>query len=298
MEEFARIGKLRGRGYNRRQGFALFIGFAVLMNQTANPPPAAGMGAQNSAEREKFERAVRRIVEAGNSAGLMLRLLGSLAFQFHCPQFGGLQAKLGRVYTDIDFAGYARQAQAISAMLAGLGYKEDREIFVVTEGGRAIFEQASSQLHVDVFYDKLDFCHLIRWEGRLEVDNPTIPLAELLLEKMQIVKLNEKDVIDTIMLLLEHPLGDGDGETINLTRISRLCADDWGLWRTTTMNLDKVRRLATGYPQLDPAQQAHVGEQVARALARIEAEPKPLAWRVRARVGDRVKWYKDVEEVG
>jgi len=255
------------------------------------------MGAQDTAEREKFESEVRRIVEAGNSAGLTLRLLGSLAFQFHCRKFGDLQAKLGRAYTDIDFAGYARQAKAISALLAGLDYREDREIFVVTEGGRAIFENQRNHLHLDVFYEKLDFCHVIRWDGRLEVDGPTIPLAELLLEKMQIVRINEKDVIDTIMLLLEHPLGDSDDETINLARVSRLCAEDWGLWRTTTMNLDKVRKLAQAYPQLDSGQKARVGEQVAQALVRIEAEPKPLAWRVRARVGDRVKWYKDVEEV-
>ena len=256
-----------------------------------------GMGAQDSAEREKFESEVKRVIEAGNRAGLMLRLLGSLAFQTHCPRFGYLQAKMGRAYTDIDFAGYVKQAKPISDLLASLGYGEDKEIFVVTEGGRAIFENPANHLHVDVFYEKLDFCHVIAWNGRLEVDSPTIPLAELLLEKMQIVKINEKDVIDTIMLLLEHPLGDGDGETINMNRVARVCAEDWGLWRTTTMNLDKIKQLAQTYPQLTGEQKAHVSAQVDAALARIESEPKPLPWRLRARVGDRVKWYKDVDEV-
>ena len=256
-----------------------------------------GMGAQDRAERQKFENEVKRIVEAGNQAGLMLRVLGSLAFQAHCPQFGSLQSKMGRAYTDIDLAGYVTHARPISELLAGLGYVEDKEIFVVTEGSRAIFENPSNHLHVDVFYDKLDFCHVIRWNGRLEVDSLTIPLAELLLEKMQIVKLNEKDVIDTIMLLLEHPLGDSDAEMINAPHVARLCAEDWGLWRTTTMNLGKVKQLAQGYPQLTDEQKARVASQVDAAQARIEAEPKPLPWRLRARVGDRVKWYKDVEEV-
>lgn len=261
------------------------------------PDTAIGMGAQDSAERAKFEDEVKRIVEAGDRAGLVLRLLGSLAFHFHCPRYGYLQAAMGRAYTDIDLAGYVRQARQIGDLLSRLGYVEDREVFVVTEGGRAIFENPAARLHVDVFYEKLDFCHTIRWNSRLEADSPTIPLAELLLEKMQIVKINEKDVIDTIMLLLEHPLGDGDAETINAAHIARLCADDWGLWRTTTMNLDKVRRLAQGYPQLADEHKAHVAAQVAAALSRIEAEPKALAWKVRARVGDRVKWYKDVDEV-
>jgi hypothetical protein len=258
---------------------------------------AVGMGVQDGAEREKFEAEVRRISEAARQGGLMLRLLGSLAFQVHCPQYGFLQAKLGRAYTDIDFAGYGKQAKAISEMLAGLGYSEDREIFVLTEGSRAIFENAGNGIHVDVFYEKLDFCHVIRWNGRLEADWPTIPMAEMLLEKMQIVKINEKDLIDTIMLLLEHPLGEGDAETINLAQTARLCAADWGLWRTTTMNLEKVKQIAQTYPQLSAVDKATVTQKVDTALARLEAEPKPLAWKLRARVGDRIKWYKDVDEV-
>ena len=150
---------------------------------------------------------------------------------------------------------------------------------------------------MDVFYNKLDFCHVISWEGRLEVDSPTIPLAEMLLEKMQIVKINEKDIVDTIMLLLEHKLGDNDYEVINIQHVAQLCSKDWGLWRTTTMNLDKVKRLAQSYSQLTDEQKKYVTKQVDQALQRIEAEPKTLAWRLRSRVGDRVKWYKEVDEV-
>lgn len=261
------------------------------------PDTPLGMGQQDAQERERFEGEVKRIVAAGNAASVTLRVLGSLAFQTHCSKFGYLQAAMGRAYTDIDFAGYSREAVGIRALMAGLGYREDREVFVVSEGGRAIFENPTNHLHVDVFYEKLDFCHVIPWGGRLEADSPTIPLAEMLLEKMQIVQINEKDVIDTIMLLLEHPLGEIDSETINMARVAKLCAEDWGLWRTSTMNLEKVRTLAQGYAQLDSSQKADVAAQVAGALARIEAEPKPVAWRLRARVGDRVKWYKDVEEV-
>ncbi len=255
------------------------------------------MGPQDAAERERFEAEVRRIVGAARDGGVVLRLLGSLAFQVHCPQFGGLQAEMGRAYTDIDFASYNRQAKRVSELLAGLGYLENREIFVVTEGMRAIFENGASRMHVDVFYEKLDFCHVIPWNGRLEADDPTIPLAEMLLEKMQIVKINEKDVIDTIMLLLEHSLGDTDRETINMDRVAALCAGDWGLWRTTSMNLEKVRQLAAGYPQLNSAHKERVADQVQAIVERLEAEPKSVAWRLRARVGDRVKWYKDVDEV-
>jgi hypothetical protein len=257
-----------------------------------------GMGQQDRAEREKFENELDRILKASDEASVLLRVIGSLAFQLHCNKYGYLQEAMGRAYTDIDFAAYRSQTKEIKALMSGLGYSENREVFIVSEGNRSIFDSQDYSLHVDVFYYKLDFCHKIEWRGRLEVDAPTIPLAEMLLEKMQIVKINEKDVIDTIMLLLEHPLGDTDDGKVNIGRIARLCANDWGLWRTTTMNLGKVRALAQTYEQLSEKQKVSVAARVDKALARIEAEPKPLAWRLRDRVGDRVKWYKDVDEVG
>jgi hypothetical protein len=256
-----------------------------------------GMGEQDRSEREKFENELKRILQASDEAGILLRVIGSLAFQMHCPQFGYLQAAMGRAYTDIDFAAYDRQAIQISDLMTGMGYVENREVYIGSEGERAIFDEPGTGLHVDIFYEKLDFCHAIYWKGRLEVDSPTIPLTELLLEKMQIVQINEKDIVDTIMLLLEHPLGDVDKETINIKLVAELCANDWGLWRTTTMNLEKVKQLAGHYTQLTPEQKSKIESQVQDALARINSEPKPLAWRLRDRVGDRVKWYKDVDEV-
>jgi hypothetical protein len=256
-----------------------------------------GMGEQDRSEREKFENELKRIIKASDDSGILLRVIGSLAFQMHCPKYGYLQAALGRAYTDIDFAAYSRQSKQIQGLMTTLGYAENREVFIASEGERAIYDKVDSGLHVDIFYEKLDFCHAIYWKDRLEIDAPTIPLIELLLEKMQIVQINEKDVIDTIMLLLEHPFGDHDTETINIKRAAILCANDWGLWRTTTMNLDKVKQLTYGYPQLSSEQKAKVEAQVNKILTRLEKEPKPLTWRLRDRVGDRVKWYKDVDEV-
>ena len=256
-----------------------------------------GMGQQDRTEREKFENELKAILKASDDAAILMRVIGSLAFQMHCPQFGYLQAAMGRAYTDIDFGAYSRQNKLITEMMTKMGYVENREVFIASEGERAIFDKEGTGLHVDVFYEKLDFCHAIYWKNRLEVDAPTIPLTELLLEKMQIVQINEKDIIDTIMLLLEHPVGETDKETINIKLAAHLCANEWGLWRTTTMNLNKVKQLAHHYTQLTTEHKAKVESQVDTILARLNGEPKPLAWRIRDRVGDRVKWYKDVDEV-
>lgn len=258
---------------------------------------AKGMQEQNRSERERFESELDRILTASREADVTLRVIGSLAFQMHCDDFGHLQEAMGRAYTDLDFAAYSSHAREIKDLMENLGYVENREVFMVSGGDRSIFDNYDTGLYVDVFYDKLDFCHVIHWDGRLKVDWPTIPLAELLLEKMQIVRINEKDVIDTIMLLLEHPLGDSDDETINIARVASLCANDWGLWRTTTENLEKVRVLAQEYHQLSAEDKRRVAAQIDKAQQYIEEEPKPLVWRLRSRVGDRVKWYKEVDEV-
>jgi hypothetical protein len=174
---------------------------------------------------------------------------------------------------------------------------DDPHVYVGSEGTRLVAEHPASGMHIDVFLDKLEFCHTVPWKGRLELDPETIPLAELLLQKMQIVEINEKDLIDTIMLLLEFPLGHHDDETINIDRVAGLCGKDWGWWRTLTMNLGKVRQMAEHYEQLTDEETQRVADQVQAALARIEAEPKSLSWRLRAKVGDRKKWYRDVGEL-
>ncbi len=248
-------------------------------------------------DKAAFEAEGDRLVEAARSEGVTLRLLGALAFAKRCPNHAYLQELLKREYTDIDFAGYGKQARGIKDVLTRQGYLYDEMVFVESEGSRMILQHPGTSLHLDVFLDKLDFCHRIAWNGRLELHDETIPLAEMLMQKMQIVQINEKDLIDTIMLLLEHPLGDTDGDTINLGLVASVCAKDWGWWRTLTMNLDKVRQMAESYEQLSPDEKGRVADQVGAALARIEAEPKSLPWKLRARVGDRRKWYRDVGEL-
>jgi len=239
---------------------------------------------------------LKRILEALDSRALSLRLTGSMAVQMRCPRFGHL-ARRNRVFHDIDFAAYKREARPVQEFLVALGYVEDREVAVVSEGSRSIFQHGAGPIHIDIFYDKLDFCHVIPLEGRLQADAPTLPLAELLLSKLQIVKINEKDLVDAIVLLLEHGIGEADQSGINIAAIARLCGQDWGLWRTVTINLDKIGRLASLYGELDTAQKALLDSRLKQISARLEAEDKPLAWRLRSRLGDRVKWYKDVEDI-
>jgi len=124
----------------------------------------------------------------------------------------------------------------------------------------------------------------------------TVPLAELLLTKLQIIEVNEKDVRDTVLLLYGHDVGEHDDDTVNAARVAELCAADWGLWRTITANLERCREHVDNY-ELGPEAQQRVSGRFDKLLARIEDEPKSRGWKLRAKVGERKRWYELPEEV-
>jgi len=236
-------------------------------------------------------------MDAAKTQDVMLRLLGALAFHTHCPRFSYMQGMLGRKFTDIDFASYGKESSKISKLFAGLGYQIDPRVRALF-GSRLIFyDGAGTGRHCDVFLDKLEFCHDVVFRDRLEVDYPTIPLAELLLEKMQIVKLNEKDIIDTIMLLREHQLGGSDNDTINADYLASLTASDWGLWKTFTTNLETVRSSTQTYEKLSDEDRKDVSSKVTTLRARIDEKTKTRGWRFRSQIGEKKKWYRDVDEL-
>jgi hypothetical protein len=139
-------------------------------------------------------------------------------------------------------------------------------------------------------------CHTIDWRKRLEVDSPTIPLADIVLEKLQIVEINPKDIKDLILLFLEHDVGAVDKEIINGEYISGLLSKDWGFYYTSTMNLNKTLSLMKQYIQLPEEEEKIVRERVQKLIDMIEKQPKSMGWKMRSRVGTKQKWYMEVEE--
>jgi hypothetical protein len=147
-----------------------------------------------------------------------------------------------------------------------------------------------------VFIGSFEMCHAIPVAERMHVDARTVPLAELLLTKLQVVELNEKDRRDVLALLHHHELASDDQNHVNADRIASLLAADWGLWRTTTMNLGRSRDAIGEYPLTGDERQTLV-DRIAQLLQRIDDEPKSTKWKMRDKVGDRKKWYQEPEEV-
>lgn len=250
---------------------------------------------------EDFYAERTRILDAlavDENKHVIMRLIGALAFRTQCPTYSYIQDRLERKFTDIDFASYPRFVRDIRRILTELGYEEDRQVTQLFGDRRMLFHDRAFGRHIDIFFNALDFCHVLNFVGRLEAQELTLPLAELLLEKMQIVQINEKDLIDTVMLLREHPVGEADQGTVNAGIIARTLANDWGFWRTVTGNLELLdEKLEEYQDRLQHEDRDIVHGRIHELLEHIEREPKSLRWKARARIGERMKWYKDVEEL-
>jgi hypothetical protein len=226
-----------------------------------------------------------------------MRVIGSLAFRLACPDFKDLEYDNARYLTDVDFVAYGKEIDRVQDTFFALGWSENQSVLRLFGDKRRIFYHPTEAIHSDVFIDKLRFCHEIDFRGRLEIEDTTISMVDLLLEKLQIVEINRKDLVDTMMLLRQHEISD-DGSRVHEidgAYLSSLCASDWGLWRTATMNLRKASKLAVDY--LDPEDATVVRERLDVLSRLIDDAPKSMRWRARAKVGDRMKWYREVEEV-
>ncbi|NIR88050.1 hypothetical protein GWO13_11125 [Candidatus Bathyarchaeota archaeon] len=154
------------------------------------------------------------------------------------------------------------------------------------------------KIDVDIFYDELDMCHKIDLRDRLDIDPPTVSLADLLLTKLEIVEFTEKDAKDVIALVRDHKIGDSDEpETINAKYIAELFADDWGFWYTATTNLKKIKAACPMYKrskQLSEEDVADVTSKIDQIMKYIDEEPKTKNWEKRAETGTKKRWYREV----
>jgi hypothetical protein len=249
-----------------------------------------------SEQWEWFLAEAKRIVSEAEKRGLIFRIMGAVAIMLHCSRHGALLQGLERIPTDIDFVGYLKQRDEVDEMFRELQFESRFRDFAY--GDRRILAHPSGKITVDIFFDELRMCHKVNFRDRLELDSPTITLADLFLEKMQIVKINEKDVKDSIVLLREHEIGETENETINAKYIARTLAKDWGYYYTVTTNLKRMRdEHVERFNLLNQEDIQDVKSKISQLVEVIDDEPKSTGWRLRARVGTRRPWYEEVEEV-
>jgi hypothetical protein len=234
-----------------------------------------------------------RLLGIATREGVPLRLLGGVAVRMKAPE---LPPALARDYKDIDFAVTKKGAGAADRLLRDAGYQPHVSFNAMHARERGLYFDDENGRQVDLFIHSFRMCHEIPLGDRLEIEADTVPLAELMLTKLQIIEVNEKDIRDTVLLFHGHEIADHDAGAVNGAQIAALCAADWGLWRTITANLERCRGHVGDY-ELPAADGKRIAARFDELLERIEAEPKGRGWRLRAKVGDRKRWYELPEEV-
>jgi hypothetical protein len=236
-----------------------------------------------------------RIVEAGEGAGVSLRATGGVGIALMCPS--ARKPPLTRSYQDIDFVGRSREASDIGRLMVELGYEPEEEFNVLHGQRRLFFLDREHQRQADIFLDRIEMCHRLDLADRMGLHPQALAPADLLLSKLQVVETNDKDYKDAVAVLADHELTAGD-DGISVNRLNELCANDWGWWRTVTMVAERTHKYARELcQQPDGAALEHVPDRIRHMLAELERASKSRRWKMRARVGDRVRWHDDPEDI-
>jgi hypothetical protein len=239
-----------------------------------------------------LEEEARTVARAAQNRGVVIRSMGSTAIRIHCPRLKDLHTLLGREPNDFNFMSTAKRKD-IAELFREMAYEPQVGSYPLRE--RVVFWNPNTNLLAQVFFDRLSMCHTIDFRERLELDSPTITLADLVLEKGQIVKITEDDLKDLAVLFLEHDIGESEREKIDDRYIRELLSKDWGFYYTVTTNLKKVKdRLAT-YEPFDDSQHEQIKARIDQLLTSIENEPKSTGWRMRATIGTSRIWYTEIE---
>jgi len=232
-----------------------------------------------------------RVAVAAKAAGVGIRLLGGAGIHLHSPS--ATRPPLKRKYGDLDYAVGKRDRQGVLKLFPALGY-EANERFNLMQGDRRLyFYDAVHGRQIDVFIDWFKMSHVIDLRDRLDCEGPCASPSDLLLSKLQIYEVNRKDLVDLTALLLDHAVKENDDDAIDPRYIARVAADDWGLYRTLQLNIGKLRNTLD---ELEVDRDL-VRTRLDEIWAAVSKQPKPLRWRLRAQVGDRMTWYELPEEV-
>ncbi len=288
------------------------------MRATPAPEGGGGEGPVHfvALPTEEFVAEAEKLVGGAQKRGIVLRILGALAIYIHSRHVPGALSIYERIkrfgegkpmFTDLDLAAYSKQRKKVMEYFEKeLKFKYDMMMRVLWAGKRLIYFHPKDYYHVDVFFDKLEFSHDVVFgnkpgKGRLELDYPTISLADLVLEKVQIHQINLKDIVDLMVLFYGHDVCDRhERECIDGKYVAKVLADDWGFWYDATNNLRRVKHFTEKYfseGKLSGEERDRIIGRVDRLLNMIDEEPKTKRWRKRAKAGTSKPWYREVEEV-
>jgi hypothetical protein len=239
-----------------------------------------------------------RLLAAIGAAEVPARLLGGMAIRLLLgPRMDPI---FEREIADLDFICASRAGKQLTSVLLDSGYLADEQFNALNGARRLLFLDPEHGRQIDVFVGSFEMCHELPLAERIETRPDTLPAAELLMTKLQIVELNRKDQRDAFALLDGTTIADSDlaagVDAINAARIAELTSHNWGLQRTFELNLERLRA-AIGELELEQPRQAAIADRIGQLQTAIDDAPKSRRWKMRARIGERKQWYEEPEEV-
>lgn len=280
-------------GYSYRAGVSQLSGGGVTHEDAAEVAgtmePDSGAGSQILSDAEA-------VIGSADGEGLRVRLIGGVGIYLRSS--AGTRSALGRSYGDFDLVARRKESRQLRRLLEGLKFVPET-VFNATHGEtRLLYNHPSGAYHVDVFLDEFNMSHKLDFSKRLDIVPLTLPPSDLLLTKMQVAQINQKDLSDAAMLLLDHAPGEHDGETdLSSGHFAGTLARDWGLYTTVTDNLAMLMTAVAALPLTAPDRELIAGR-AGELMRAAEAAPKTTRWQVRSRVGRRVRWYELPEDIG
>ncbi len=248
---------------------------------------------------EEFIAEAHRLVTLAAEQNLILRIMGGMAIHLHSLEQEDLWRRLGRlgkkVFTDIDFVAYGKHRIKFLTFFKEAGYTINQTMLYRYGKSRQIYYGPHIPM-VEVFYDQLEMNHIIPYKGRLEADSPTLAPAELLLQKLQMVRMNEKDLKDAAILLRSHECAPAEGNIVDTRVLNRVLGADWGFWHTATTNLDRLAAGIEGYDVFSADDRTDVTAKIDQLRGELEQCPKTLKWKSRSLLGTKVSWYNEVDD--
>jgi len=240
-----------------------------------------------------------RLLAAVAAAEVPARLIGGMAIRLLLAT--RLDPIFEREIADLDFVCAAGAGGGLGEVLTGAGYQADEQFNALNGARRLLFWDLERGRQVDVFVGRFEMCHELPLAERIGVHPDTLPAAELLMTKLQIVELNRKDQRDAFALLDGAEVTGADraedgADAINATRIASLTSQDWGLQRTFELNLERLRG-GVGELELPPPRRETIAARIDHLSAAMDDAPKSRRWKMRARIGERKQWYEEPEEV-
>jgi len=236
----------------------------------------------------------RRLLTEVQRRDLDARLIGGMAVRILAGE--RLHPAYDRRVQDLDFVLTRKHAREAERLLAEAGYVPEEMFNALNGHRRLLFHDEHHGRQIDVFVDTFEMCHTLPLAERLGTRPQTLPAAEVLMTKLQIVHLNAKDRGDLYALLHSHEVAEHDDDAVNAARIAELTSNDWGLQRTFELNLERLRE-GLGEQPLEAEDLRALAQRIDRLADAMEQAPKSRKWKLRAKVGDRKRWYEEPEEV-